>query len=687
MAPLRLTWAVGDFETASAIDLKKAGAWRYAEDPTTEILCFSFRHQSWPKPMTWLPWMTADDPVTLALRALVDEASDVMWIAHNAGFEKAIWRCIMVAVLGWPDIANNRWHDSMASCAMKLLPQDLDRAAIVLRLHNRKDREGSALVKSLSKLQKDGSYDRSTETLQRVADYCEQDVDTELDLHNVVGWLPPGERSVWLLDQRINERGVRLDLDFIARAQEVVDRASVPLAKEFATLTGGLKVTQGARLKDWCAMNGVDVPNMTKETLAALLGNDEGEDDADDDVGVGHNGGPPLEDETTLPDNVRRVLSIRRLIGSASIKKLRRMDLCVGSDGCARGLLQYHGAGPGRWAGRLLQPQNFPRGSLDRKALKAQGVTIEVIVEAILTGDPDWVEMVVGSPAVETIVSSLRHAIIAREGRRLVAGDFSTVELRVNLALARQADKLAMLRAKLDPYIDMAQLIYKRKLDKEANPEERQTGKNSVLGLGFQMGARKFLLKYGNGQDLEFCQSIVDTFRQEWAPKIPDNWYELEEAALRTVVDGTPHEAKGVLYALENGWMTARLPSGRKLWYPEPKKIRKAMPWDNTDIRLAWTYGAMKKSQWTTVDAYGGLLTENVVQGLARDLMVAAMFKCEKNGFPVVLTVHDEIVTEPLAADADHKALEQIMCDVPEWAKHMDIPVAAEAWVGDRYKK
>jgi hypothetical protein len=133
-------------------------------------------------------------------------------------------------------------------------------------------------------------------------------------------------------------------------------------------------------------------------------------------------------------------------------------------------------------------------------------------------------------------------------------------------------------------------------------------------------------------------------------------------------------------------WMTARLPSGRKLWYPNPTPIRKAMPWDPADIRRAWTYQAMKKGQWATIDAYGGHLTENVVQGLARDLLVSAMFKCENDGLPVVLTVHDEIVCEPLAGDHE-KRLDQIMRDRPQWAIDLSIPVATETWSGGRYRK
>lgn len=652
-----------DFETASTCDLKKAGAWRYAEDPTTEVICAGFSLDEG-EVQVWLPGQSQD-----ALAALAADES-VTFVAHNAAFEKAIWRRIMVPVYGFPDIPNTRWHDSMAVCAMKTVPLDLDSAAIALRLSYHKDKEGSAITRALSKPKKDGSYDRSPETIDRVVRYNIQDVRTQTELHRRVGWLPRGERGVWLLDQRINERGVRLDLDYVDACQRIVDRASVPLLGEFQTLTGGLKPTQRDKFLAWIASNGASVPDLKKETLAALLGSDDEDEDLSSDE--------EAEDVPELPPNVHRALAIRQLIGSASIKKLAAMMACVCEDGRARGLLQYHGAGTGRWAGRLLQPQNFPRGTLKGGP--------DVIVPAIMTSDPDYVSMVVGPP-VEAVVSGLRHAIIANPGRTLLVGDFAGIEARVVLALAGQHDKTALMASGADVYCDMASQIYGRPIDKKKDPTERQTGKNAVLGLGFQMGWRKFKLRYAQDQDDEFAKRVVDTYRDEWAPKVPDVWYGLEKAAVRAVHDRLPTEAYGVLYELEDGWLTARLPSGRKLWYRNPQPIRKAMPWDETDVRRAWTYQARKMGHTVTIDAFGGLLTENVVQGLARDLMVAAMFKCEKAGLPISLTVHDEIVAEPLTQDADIKTLEQIMCDSPDWARHMQIPVSVEAWKGDRYRK
>ena len=665
---MALRWVVLDFESASAVDIKKAGAWRYAEDPTTEILCASVSDENGAKSL-WSRYNSgAGDDWFRALAA----DPDVTFVAHNAGFEKAIWRNIMVPEYGFPNIPNTRWHDTMAVAAMRVLPQELEHGAQVLGLGEQKDMEGSRLTRSLSKPRKDGSYDRSEATLARVAEYCGQDVSTEVAMHKRLGWLPPGERSVWLLDQRINERGVRLDLEFIRAAQKIVDDASAPLLLEFRELTG-VNVTQGEKFKSWLGSLGVSVGSLDKEHVAALLGGDIDGTELEDDPGAYH---------YELSDSVRRALTIRSLIGSASVKKLARMEACVCADGRARGLLQYHGAGPGRWAGRLLQPQNFPRGTLKEDD---EPTPVETVVEAIMSGDKDYVDLILGPP-VEAVVSGLRHAIIADSNRSLVVGDYATIELRVNLALAGQQDKIDLIASGQNPYLDMGQTIYKRPI-KKTEKVEYTSSKGAVLGLGFQMGAPKFQLRYAKDQPDEFCKEVVRVFRKEWAPLVPSNWYDLDAAAIEAVHRKQPCEAHGVLYQLEDGWLTARLPSGRKLWYFNPRPIRKAMPWDETDIRLAFTYQAMKTGQWKTIDAFGGLLTENVVQALARDLMVDAMFKCEKNGLPVVLTVHDEIVTEPLVADADANTLEQIMQDRPDWAKAMNIPVKAECWAGDRYRK
>jgi len=699
-----------DFETESTCDLKKAGAWVYAADPTTNIICLGFTIGG-EKPFVWEPTEYRTDyrdppyghQAFLALRSAVEDP-DVIFIAHNAAFEKAIWRHVMVAVLGWPDIPNDRWHDIMATCAMKALPLKLERAALALRLSNQKDTEGTKATLALGRVVKKGKnkgyYDRSPEKLARVFAYNKQDILAELDLHRRVRGLGAEERRVWLLDQTINERGIRLDMAYVNAAQSICDQAAKPLWLEFERLTGGIEPTQDKRFKDWLVQQGCPFPrdedgkpmvNLQKETVLKLLGDED--EDEDQSLAGEADDYHCEEPQSPLPFAYRRPLEIRKILGSASIKKLAAMQACCGPDGRARGLLQYHGAGPGRWAGRLLQPQNFPRPTLkvsegfDKDGRELfKGHDTEQLVDAIMTGDAEYVRLLFGEP-ISAVSNGLRHAIVASPGNLLEVGDFATIEARIVLAIAGQHDKTEIMAAGKDIYIDMAQAIYHVPVDKKRDPEKRQIGKNSVLGCGFQMGWRKFKKRYAPNETDEFCQACISAYREDFAPEVPKLWRALEEAATRTVWDRVGHEAYGIAYNLEDGFLTCRLPSGRKLWYYDPKPVRKKMPWDENDIRPGFEYSAWKIGRWKRISAYGGLLTENVVQATARDLLVNGMFNTEAAEHPLVLTVHDEEIADVPEALADAKVLDGFMCDVPEWAKRLQIPVATDCWVGERYRK
>jgi DNA polymerase len=236
----------------------------------------------------------------------------------------------------------------------------------------------------------------------------------------------------------------------------------------------------------------------------------------------------------------------------------------------------------------------------------------------------------------------------------------------------------------------MATQIYGREITK-ADVEQRQIGKNTVLGCGFQMGWRKFQERYCPHQPDEFAQGVIKTYRREWAPMVPELWKGLEYAALTCVQSGMVQEAYGVVFQVRDRWLTARLPSGNVLWYFDPHLVQKLMPWTDNfgdDVyRTAWQFTSWsgETKHHELVDAYGGFITENVVQAMARQLMVEAMFRCEKEGFPIVLTVHDEILTEPRHGDL--KALEQIMTYRPAWAEAIKVPIQIEKWEGNRYKK
>ena len=241
---MTVLYLVPDFETVSACDLKKCGAWRYAEDITTSILTLRWAYGEDGRVGIWHP----GDPFPFA-----DEiAAGYMFTAHNTGFEKAIWRCHMMPVYGWPDLPDKQWDDTLARCANLNIPQDLDTAVRVLRLPAQKDTEASKMVIGLSKYDKHGNHAEITPDILRMVDeYCADDCRAQKGLRERVGTLSPQERQIWLLDQRINERGVRLDMDLVDKMQKVVDDATIPLVAEFQEITGGLKLAS-PKLKQWC---------------------------------------------------------------------------------------------------------------------------------------------------------------------------------------------------------------------------------------------------------------------------------------------------------------------------------------------------------------------------------------------------------------------------------------------------
>lgn len=661
-----MKWVCGDFETVSALHLPTVGAWRYAEDPTTEVLCFSYSLMG-AEPKTYRPDRRGSEVELMELAA----DPDVIFLSFG-DFERAIWKCIMVPVLAFPPVRTARWHDIQAAACMKQMPKDVDKLSRALELQLAKDMASSKFTISLSKPLKDGSYNRSADALNRVQAYCEQDVRTEVACHERLGWLPPGERGAWLENQRINERGIGLDLEYIRCCKEVVRQSTVPLIAEFRKLTG-INPTQTAALKQWVYSQGItsaQIPDLTKQTMAEIFGETIDEDgDEDDNEGIALE---PLD----MPPNVHRALSIKRLVGSTSIKKLDAMEQCVSLDGRARGLLQYHGTGPGRETGRLLQPHNFPKPTVK---VNGELASPELVVEAIKTGSAEMVELLVG-PAMAVVVGGLRHAMRASKGRVFVSGDYSGVQARLVLAISGQTDKVALMASGADVYCDMASRIYKRSIDKHKDPKERGIGKNAVLGLGFQMAAPKFQLKYARSHPLDFCQNVVTTYRKDWAPCVPKFWYALQDAATEAVWTGDPKEAYGVLYQIEGEWLTATAPSGGKIWYYRPERTKEAAPWDPDEMRPGFAFWALKKHVWNKQYAFGGQLAENVIMRMEADLMRVAMQKLEKNGFPIVLEVHDEIVAEPLMANADEKAFHQIMLDTEPWTKHIGVPINVEGW-------
>lgn len=666
-----------DFETYSELDVRDVGAWRYAEHPSTEVLCLSHGY-SGQKKQIWYPGL----PFPQYIIDHINAGHPIE--AHNCAFERAVWFYVLAPSVGVPN--PKCWIDTLAGCAYRGLPLGLDDVGEVIDLPIKKDKRGKALIQKLCKPQKPTKKNPETRCrdealLKELYAYCIQDSEAEDSLGSTIGDLTRDEFSTWVMDQRINYRGVCVDVEAVQAALHIVNTITERLEIELQVLTD-FQVQTGsevAKILKWCQENGApDMDNLQAGTVDEMV------------------------QSPFIPAETRRVLQIRQQLSRASAKKLIKFRDCVNKDGRVRGLLQYHGAGTGRWAGRLVQPQNFPRGSIK---------DMDTLIEVIKLCDPDILALHYGDP-MEAIASALRGMFVAGPGTKMYVADFAAIEARVVMWLAGQLDAIKAFEdydkgIGPDIYCVTASKIYKRPIDKKKDPDERQLGKITVLGCGYQMSGARLLEQardsYGVEITIEMANLMVDTFRGDYA-MVPALWKNLENAATRAI------ETKGFSeVAMPNGvkvgfrfvtdaagdWLTMILPSGRSLWYYEPGLEPREIQYTDKETGELKTFtknsiyyqgrNNKKGGSWGRVYTYGGMLTENAVQAIARDLMVGAMNRVEKAGYRIVLSVHDELVCEA-PPDRDVKEFEHLVAGPnPAWAK--GCPVAAEAWAGFRYRK
>jgi len=652
-----------DFETRSEVSVKDTGAWAYASNPSTEILCMSYKlpgcdTKVWSPPLPFPPELIAH----------IEQGGAIQ--AHNAQFEQAIWSELLTKHMGvpWPTV----WHCTMSRCAYRALPMGLDKVGEVLNLPIKKDKRGKYLLQKLSGPQKPTKKNPHIWTadwglLEELYEYCIVDSDTEHLLGETIGDLPWGEYLVWCLDQRINKRGILIDMEAVTSAIKMADELEIRYNDELNTLTKG-EVPRGtmvARLKKWLADNGLEMDTLGKEAVELELS------DADD-----------------LKPEVKRALELRKLLSRASAKKYYKMRDCACPDDVIRGMLQYHGAGTGRWAGRLVQPHNFPRGTIK---------DTDSLVEAIITGDVDLLELLYGDP-MEALSSALRGMLISRPGKDFYVADFSSIEARVLMWLADETEAIEAFRLNdsgqgSDIYCKFAETLYDRVIVKEVDKEERQLGKIGILGCGYQMGGAALKVQAEDNYKVKMDEAkatwIVETYRSTY-PKVKEMWYGTEQAAVQTVLTGKPHSYGKITYEKVTDsagtWLKCILPNSRAIWYYEPQVDWFMMPWGKEKQSLSYQGRDNKKNgAWGQVRTYGGSLVENICQSVARDMMVESMFRVEKAGYEVLLTVHDEIISEVAEDVGDFEEYCRLMSIAPRWAK--DCPVGVDGWVGKRYRK
>ncbi len=674
-----------DFETRSFVNVKFVGAWRYAEDITTEILFMSWKIGN-KATRLWSPWFGMPFP-----QEVIDHiAANGMFEAHNVQFERAIWTHIV-----FPQYGVNiprRWKDTLAVCAYRGLPLGLDFVGKALNLAVQKDKYGKYLLNTLStpkwgtKAEPDRVYREDFDLMMDLGEYCVQDTDAEVLLSHTLGDLPYAEYALWTLDQRINQRGVMLDMDAVEAARDIIHVVEQELNSELQIITEGavMKATQRDKLLAWFKCHGLPtMNNLQKVTIEELLVQDKsGRYIRCDDI----------------PKGTLRALNIRQQLSKSSTKKLEKMVDTVSRDSRVRGLLQYHGASTGRWAGRLVQPQNFPRALFKED--------MDKLIELIKEKDYHLLDLLYGN-AMNAIATSLRGMFIAAPDHVFRVCDFSAVEARVTFWLAGCQAGLDVF-AKSDRgesediYCVTASDLVGFEVKKALHNHERQLGKITVLGCGYQMGWPKLQFQaekdYGVVLTDAEAKNMVDLYRTKYA-EVKQFWADINEAAITTVKTGHPHSIRGITYQVEHDnagtWLSCKLPNDRKIWYYEPVIEYEHPPWCTSEERkdpkkmmAGLTYMGRDNKRggnWDRVRTYGGMLTENVVQAVARDLMVEAMFRVENEGYRIVMTIHDEIISEDLATFGSQKEFEELMSITPPWAT--GCPVAVEGGEITRYQK
>ncbi len=445
-----------DVETYSEIDLKY-GPWRYAEHPSTKILCMAWQVDDYLVQL-WLP----GEPLPMWVRAELWRYGEIVE-AHNAEFERAIWRKIMVPQFGAPDIPDEYWQCSAAKAAAHVLPRSLELACKVMRTDAQKDMAGKRTMKRLTKpipnkkephILARHTPESDPKGFEVLYTYCMDDVRAEHALSTSLRDLTPTERQVWLLDQKINERGVRLDKAAIDGGLRIIRAYEKQCNAEVVQLTGGVLdgVTKLAQMQDWMATKGVQAESLDKASVQGLLRRED------------------------LPPEVRRVLEIRQSLAKTSTKKLKAMSDALCADGMVRSILMYCGAGPGRWAGKGIQLHNLPR-----RKVKDQ----EEKMQALARGDLTHIQETYDDP-LDLISACLRGFIIPRPGKVIRAADYSAIEGRglVWLADERRALRDFHLNDQgkgEEPYCLMASDIFGRKITKENNPDERDIGKVACI--------------------------------------------------------------------------------------------------------------------------------------------------------------------------------------------------------------
>lgn len=638
-----------DFESRSVIDLKDRGLDVYANDPSTEVLCIAFGTEP--------DNVDVCDPYSAKhLGALLKHVRNGGKIAAwNAAFEYAIWNCVCVPKYGWPELKLEQCIDTMAIAAANNIPQNLDEAGAVMDSEYKKDPIGKKLIQKLCKPHKNSrtgnmEFNNDPELLKQLFDYCVRDVQTEMALGRTLRPLDATEQAIWTLTMRINLRGVPTSIVEVENAVKAVQSAQKAIDEECVRITG-CKPSERAKLLKWLNDRGADMKDMTAETVTKML------------------------QRSNLSDEIKTVLELRQNGSQTSVAKYAKI-LDIQREGRIRNTLVYHGASTGRWSSRGgLNLQNIARPTLDD--------------DEITAAIPFVFRHATGS--MDELSSLVRSAIKAPAGKTFIDADFSSIENRVAAWIAGQSDKVEMFRAGLDEYKVFASESLYRVPYSEVTKDQRQISKSAVLGSMFGQGA-KGLVKYADGMGVKLsidqAQHAVDNYRASYA-KVKNLWAACEAAAIDAIQNpGVAFSANSkLLLKVARGALWMRLPSGRLICWQKPMVEMVMTPWGKERLGITVLSQNTYTREWKRNPLIGSSIFQSAVQGTARDLLAEGMVALENQGYDVINLIHDEylILDDEDGAEAELDNVIAIITTNPSWAP--DIPLAAEGWVGKRYRK
>ncbi|WP_181877677.1 DNA polymerase [Streptococcus agalactiae] len=642
-----------DIETYSEVDLRKSGVYRYAEDPSFEILLLAVSIDNEPVRVYDL---TMEELPKEIIQALIDDTI-IKW-AFNASFERIClsnWlKKHYPQLLSEGFLSPNSWRCSMVWAAYLGLPLSLDGVGTVLKLKNQKLKEGGDLIRyfclpckptKVNGGRRRNFPNHAPEKWSAFIDYNKRDVEVELaikeKLHN-----HPVPDFVWeeyYQDQTINDRGIGIDVDFVKAAIAIDEESKAKIQEKLKELTGLENPNSVLQMIAWLRKHGVTTDSLDKKAVKELL--------------------------KTVDEKTAKVLKLRQQAAKSSVSKYQAMMNCICKDGRARGMFQFYGANrTGRWAGRLVQLQNLPQNHLP---------DLEEARKLFKTGDLGATVLLYDTQ--DTLSQLIRTAFVPSQNKKFIVCDFSAIEARVLSHLAGETWRSRVFEEGKDIYCMSASQMFGVPVEKHGqNADLRQKGKIAELACGYggAVGALKAMGAIDMGLEEQELQPLVDSWRQA-NPNIVLFWWDVDRAVKTAVKEQVQTETHGIQFEVTKGMLFITLPSGRKLSYVKPKISENQFGGESVTYE-----GTGTAKRWERLESYGPKFVENIVQAISRDILAYSMRQLSE--FKIVGHVHDEVIIE-CEKDQSLEDIASLMGIAPNWMS--DINLRADGYECSFYQK